>query len=214
MSTTPGQSSYVRLLPPVLWERDPSPPAFSLGAMLQVFEKLLTGIDDGASITHENHEHPSIAAEIEALPELYDPWRTKAAFLPWLASWVALEFPAIWNEYQQRKMTAQMVEIYSLRGLRDGLQEYLDLYTLAATRPRIAIDDGSRLLTTRLAPGAFSALTTLVSQGPSLHRPVPPPATPPQGAPDHRHSITKAQSAPPPWPAARRAISSSPIRER
>ena len=43
------KSSYLRFLPPVLWQAEPAAPAFSLGAALRIFEKLLSGIDDGVS---------------------------------------------------------------------------------------------------------------------------------------------------------------------
>ena len=42
----PDKSSYLRFLPPVLWEKEPPAPEFSLGGMLRIFEKILTGLDD------------------------------------------------------------------------------------------------------------------------------------------------------------------------
>jgi phage tail-like protein len=165
------QSSYLRYLPPVLWQDDPAAPEFSLGSMLRIFEKLLTGIPDGVSVRHGDHEHPPLMTQIANLQQLFDPWLTPAAFLPWLASWVALEFPtlqgiALWDEYQQRKVTAQIAQIYRLRGRKAGLNLYLDLYAVGRTQPRVALDDGSRLLSVTPQAGQIAPVTALVSQGP------------------------------------------------
>src|SRR6478672_1956387 len=144
------RSSYLRYLPPLYSEVDLPRPQFSLGAVLRIFEKILTGIDDGVEISHapaptpgaavDAHVHPSIGAEISTLHELFDPWKTPAQFLPWLASWVALEFPELqgeplWDEYQRRKVTSQIAQIYRQRGLKAGLNQYLDLYAVGPTRP-------------------------------------------------------------------------------
>ncbi|MCX4821035.1 phage tail protein [Streptomyces sp. NBC_01142] len=160
----PGKSSYLRHLPPVLWENEPDAPEFSLGRALLVFEKILTGVADGVTIPHGDHTHAPITDQIARLDRLFDAWQTPERFLPWLASWVALEFPTLqgqqlWDEYQRRKVTSEIARIYRLRGLKAGLSTYLDLYAVSRLRPRVALDDGSRVLT--LTPG--TARTTLVT---------------------------------------------------
>ena len=180
------QSSYLRYLPPVLWKDDPTAPEFSLGSMLRIFEKLLTGIPDDVSVHHQifdkptagtpprvidDHTHAPLMTQIDGLPQLFDPWTTPAPFLPWLASWVALGFPTLqgtplWDEYQQRKVTAQIAQIYRLRGRKTGLNMYLDLYAVGLTQPRVALDDGSRLLVVTPQPGVIAPVADLVSQGP------------------------------------------------
>jgi phage tail-like protein len=175
-----GVSSYVRYLPPVLWRDDPPPGTDEpgLGAVLRIFEKLATGIPDGIPLTHADphhaertHEHPALTERIADLHRLFDPWTTPAEFLPWLASWVALEFPTLqgrplWDEYQRRKVTAEIAQIYRLRGRRAGLNQYLDLYAVGSSRPRVCVDDGARLLAVVPRPGELSEVTALVSQGP------------------------------------------------
>jgi phage tail-like protein len=160
-------STYLDYLPPVLWTEAGPQPQITLGDFLNIFEKLLTGIDDGVPVAHGGHQHVSVRSEIQRLPELFDPWRTPDP--AWLASWVALELPRIWTDYQRRKLIGEIVGIYQARGVRDSLAQYLELYTVAATRPRIAIDDSSRVLEVELAPGREGRFTTLVSQGPSRH---------------------------------------------
>jgi phage tail-like protein len=164
MTDTTNQSSYVRYLPPVLWEGD-NP---LLRTMLRVFEKLLTGIDDGVSIQHGDHEHEAIEAVIAQIYQLFDPWHTPYQFLDWLASWVDLELPSNWSEFQRRNAIAQIVPIYRQRGLKDGLHRYLELYIPAEKRPRIAIDDGSRVLFMQPQPEMFAQISTLVGQKPYI----------------------------------------------
>lgn len=166
-------SSYLRYLPPVLWQDEPAPPAFSLGAALRIFEKVLTGIDDGVTVDHGDHTHPAITDLIARQYQLFDPWRTPAEFLPWLASWVGLEFPTLqgqplWDEYQRRKATAEIAGIDRLRGLRTGLNQYLALFAVGQARPRITLDDGRRLLVTTPVPNRPAPLAALVTQGPVL----------------------------------------------
>jgi phage tail-like protein len=176
-----GTSSYLRYLPRVLWQGDPDHPDFSLGAALRVFEKLLTGIDDDLSLLHEVrpddpsaspsvHEHPPIVTEVDRLPRLADPWATRSEFLPWLASWVALDLPTLhgtplWEEYQQRRAIAKIAGIHRMRGRRAGLGRLLELYAGGA-RPRVALDDGTRVL--ELFPGLapLVPVTGMVTQGP------------------------------------------------
>ncbi len=161
-----AKSSYLRFLPPVLWEKEPDLPAFSLGAMLRIFEKLLTGIDDGIPISDGGTTYEPIEAIIARIPRLFDPYLTPAEFLPWLAGWLDLEISPIWEEYQTRKAIAGIVQIYMQRGLRQGLFDYLDLYSVSATRPRIVIDDGCRVLFLQPQPAIFAPITALISQGP------------------------------------------------
>lgn len=172
MSNENTASSYLRYLPPVLWEGD-----FPLmGQMLRVFEKILTGIDDNLVLQHGNHTHQAVEQVIAHLDQLFDPWHTPPQFLDWLASWVDLSFPTVrdpqlgtviqvWDEYLRRKAISQIVQIYRKRGLKEGLNQYLNLYTLADKRPRIAVDNSSRILFTRPQAGKFAPVSTLVSQG-------------------------------------------------
>jgi phage tail-like protein len=167
--TVGEQSGYLRYLPPVLWRDDGN--GLSLGDALRVFEKIATGIADGVPLTHGDHEHPALTDRIGDLHRLFDPWTTPADFLPWLASWVALEFPTLqgaplWEEYQRRKVTAGIAQIYRLRGRRAGLNQYLDLFAVGGTRPRVTVDDGARLLAVTPRPGELSDVEALVTQGP------------------------------------------------
>lgn len=168
------KSKYVDYLPSVLWEQEP-PEESSSGSLLRIFEKVLTGIDDGVEISHGHHAHDPVAALIARLDQLFDPWHVPEQFLPWLASWVALEFPTaqgqpLWDEYQRRKVTSEIARIYRKRGIKEGLNQHLHLLALGDARPRITIDDGSRLLVTSPIPGRLAPIASLLSQGPVIDK--------------------------------------------
>lgn len=67
--------------------------------------------------------------KIEGLPRLFDPYAAPKEFLPWLASWLAVELDENWNEQQQRGLIASAFERYSRRGTVTGLRESLRLLT-------------------------------------------------------------------------------------
>jgi len=171
------QSSYLRYLPPVLW-RDRDMPVgetagLRLGEWLRIVEKVLTGIDDGVPLQHGDHVHPSISDVIAGTDRLLDPWKAPADFLPWLASWVGLDLPTLrdqplWDEYRRRRATAGIASVYRQRGLKDGLLAHLALHNLGPSRPRVAIDDGSRVLVTTPRADALAPVSAMVSQGPVL----------------------------------------------
>jgi phage tail-like protein len=115
-------------------------------------------IQDGQPLMHGGHHHGSIDDTIENLYQLFSPWRTPPDFLPWLASWVALTLRKDWSEYQRRKLISEMVVIYQQRGLKRGLQTYLDIYVATEARPRIAIDDGEAIFRARFADDGTARL--------------------------------------------------------
>ena len=165
------KSSYLRFLPSALWQSEPDLPEFSLGAALRIFEKILTGIDDGLPIEHlaadgSVRRHEAIADVVGRLHRLFDPWTAPAEFLPWLASWLALELPPSWDEYQRRRVISSIVAIYRRRGLQRGLDENLGLHAVSDTMPRIVVDDGARLLTALPEAGRAVSIDVLVADGP------------------------------------------------
>ncbi len=155
-------SSYLDYLPPVLWSRDDDPSMF-LARMMLVFEKILTGTPDGVPILHGTHEHEPLEITIDNLQHLFDPWRTRQDFLPWLASWLALTLENDWSEhqYQWRKLMSEIVSVYDRRGLKEGLYKHLDFYVATRARPRIIIDDGEAILRGERLPDGTLQLHTV-----------------------------------------------------
>jgi phage tail-like protein len=66
--------------------------------------------------------------EVETIPNLFDPWKTDRKFLPWLASWVALNLPEEFVEKEKRSLINQIVAIFSMSGLPEGLRSYLKIF--------------------------------------------------------------------------------------
>nr|WP_062337180.1 phage tail protein [Herbidospora sakaeratensis] len=149
-------SGYLDHLPAVLRSKD-------LADLLDVFEKTLSGIDDGVATPGA-----PLAPLIEALPDLYDPARTRPEFLPWLAGWLGFELPPGWTVAQRRRVVAGVMGLHLRRGTHQGLAELLDLAVPVAGRQRVTVDAGAKVLFARPAPGAPARVHTLLSQGPYL----------------------------------------------
>lgn len=189
-------SSYVNHLPQVLWSWNDDPqqllkeddPRLFLGQMLRIFEKILTGIPDGVVLGADGQPYPPLEQMIDELPQLFSSWHTRTDYLPWLAAWVALTLHPTWNEHQQRKAIANIVSIYHLRGLKEGLHAYLDIYSLTQSRPRIAIDDGTAILRARFAADGTARLHAIA----------------------HSHTVT-LPAVPAVPPAAARPVSYTPV---
>jgi hypothetical protein len=198
-------SSYLRYLPPVLWSTDAEPLERSLadqreqqpkyvpvGQILKIFEKFLTGIDDGTVISgnatdnekgRDRKSYPALQQMIAESVRLFQPWtvpagggneetlldeRLEGTPLDWLAQWVALRQSAVWSEYQRRKALSDIVQIYAQRGTKAGLSKLLELYAGSSLRPRVVIDDASKILFSRPVPGFVAPIHTLVSQLPLI----------------------------------------------
>lgn len=164
---TDRASSYLRFLPPVLWSGAAA--GADLGRMLLVFEKILSGIDDGIPTADDPAEdRPGLEVTIDRLHEVFDPWRTDRDQLARLAAWVGLDLPSELDEYQQRKAVAEIAAIHRMRGLKEGLRRQLDLFTVAAARPRIVVDNCAMVLISRLLPDQAAEVDALAAQGPAL----------------------------------------------
>ncbi|NTU80840.1 MAG: phage tail protein I [Chloroflexales bacterium] len=148
MTVTGGRraSSYLQYLPMIFQEGDVESGGFA-GRFLLAFEQILTGL--GASAPPG--APPSLAellggiddaqgrrrlAGIERFftpgPGLESPdasMRAPHEFLGWLARWVALTLRADWEEHEQRRFLARVVQLYRLRGTRAGLVEMIKAYT-------------------------------------------------------------------------------------
>ncbi|MEB3180864.1 MAG: phage tail protein [Nostocaceae cyanobacterium] len=147
-------SSYIKYLPAILWSSETDPTQF-LARMLCIFEQILTGITEDETAIKD---YEPLEKTIDKLPEILNPWQTPAKFLPWLATWVALELRDDWSEYQQRKFISKIMSIYQQRGLKQGLLTYLDIYAATEAKPRIAIDDSEAIFRANLARDEISTL--------------------------------------------------------
>lgn len=113
------RSSYVQYLPAVYQEDDPS--REFLDRFLSIFQ---SGFDD-------------LDAEIDRVPELFDPFVTPDRHLLWLASWLALTVDPEWltgDRRMLREQIAHAVAAYRVRGTPDGLREAIQTYARVDSR--------------------------------------------------------------------------------
>jgi phage tail-like protein len=131
-------------LPSIYQEAEPARPKTFLGQFLLVFEKVLLGLDedlhplrDAHGDGEEREESKSEAEaeeEIEGLGEkiaglhtLFDPAVTPEEFLPWLAGWAALSLRFDLSSARKRKLLANIIPLYRIRGTRKYVEELLML---------------------------------------------------------------------------------------
>lgn len=106
-----NQETYLRHLPPVYSQNDQS--REFLQRFLSLFESTFQDVEN----------------RISNLPALFDPYATPERLLPWLASWLALEFDADWDARQKRDAIAKAFRLQALRGTVEGMRQYVKLYT-------------------------------------------------------------------------------------
>ena len=122
-----AKGRYLRYLPEI-YEADDF-----MGRFLMLFESFWAPIE----------------AQISSIAAYFDPDLTPARFLPWLGSWVGVTPDENLPEERQRRLLKAAVSLYRRRGTRDGLRDYLELYTGGEVR---IVE--SRTRDFRLGPGA------------------------------------------------------------
>jgi phage tail-like protein len=108
-----AQGRYLEHLPALYREDE------FMGRFLMLFESFWAPID----------------GQIDSLSHYFDPQMTPPEFLPWLASWINLVLDERWPVEKRRRLLGAAVGLYRKRGTRQGLEEYLEIYT--GTRPQI-----------------------------------------------------------------------------
>ena len=73
--------------------------------------------------------------EVDGLHNYLNPERTRAEFLSWLASWVALALDETWPESRRRELIRRIVDLYKWRGTIEGIKTFVEIYT--GIRPEI-----------------------------------------------------------------------------
>jgi phage tail-like protein len=101
------QSTYRQYLP-AIFGRDPEQ-AYLLDRLLSLFESFFGEAE----------------RQIEDLKRLFDPQATPPAWLPWLASWLALDLPDTWPDARKRDAIRSALESYGRRGTVVGLRQAL-----------------------------------------------------------------------------------------
>jgi len=115
-------------LPAIFQEADAADAQRSLNALLLAFEAVLFSgaVLDIAGAAGFGLR--GLGDEIASLHAIVEPLHTPENFLPWLASWVALEFRADLPVERRRRLLAQIVPLYLIRGTRRYVQQLLKLH--------------------------------------------------------------------------------------
>lgn len=79
------QSKYLKLLPPLFRDEGVGVESAFLDRFLKAFERALSGIEGETDMPRGTEEL------LDRVDAYFDPNRTPSHFLPWLASWVAME---------------------------------------------------------------------------------------------------------------------------
>lgn len=137
-------SRYLDYLP-AIFQQDAKPGETNwLGRFLRGFEAILTGVGDPTAPGLEEYldgirddgagSLRGVERTFEPGPGLPESERAPAEFLEWLCDWVALSLRADVDEDRQRRLIANAVRLYRVRGTKQGLEELISLYTtLGAT---------------------------------------------------------------------------------
>jgi phage tail-like protein len=118
------------------------------------------------TIVNSSGVHRDIQSVIAGLADLYGAWTTPAANVDWLAQWVALQSDPVWDDYARRSVLSTIVGIYTERGTKPGFDQFFDIYAIARLRPRVVVDDASKILFCQPQAGQIAPVPTIVSQRP------------------------------------------------
>ena len=107
---------------------DPAHGSQFLRQFLRPFEQVLLAAPGGTGNGRAGAGIRPLADAIAQIHLLFDAESAPEAFLPWLASWVALALRSDLSQPRQRKLLANTARLYPIRGTRRYLEEILKLY--------------------------------------------------------------------------------------
>jgi phage tail-like protein len=102
-----AKSQYLKYLPALYYDDE------LMGRFLMIFESFLRPIEQRTDGIHH----------------YFDPKMTPSDFLPWLATWTDLTLDDRWTEAQQRLLLGSAARLFRMRGTKQGLLEYLEIFT-------------------------------------------------------------------------------------
>jgi phage tail-like protein len=111
---------------------------------------------------------------LDDIDRYFAPALTDQAFLPWLATWVALVLDEEWDDAKRRRLIGEAVQLYRWRGTVYGLKRYLEIYTGLVPEIREWRWPGGMQIGVASRIGGFSS-----SDGGSGPLRIPPTRTPP-----------------------------------
>lgn len=146
---------------PAWMRRDPA-----LERLLLAFEAILDGLLDPP----EGVPQPSAPALSLVLDRIHtyfrpgpgdaDERRAPPEFVPWLARWVACSLRDEWDDETRRRVVAQAVPLYRLRGTKEGLRRMIEIY--------VGLDDTVEIYEFASIPLFFQVEVTLPERDPDV----------------------------------------------
>ena len=112
------------------------------------FERFLRGFEDAGEPLNEL---------LASLHRHFDADSAPSDFLPWLATWVALDLDENWLQLRRRRLIKEAIWLYRWRGTRRGLSRYLELYS--GVKPEINDQPFAGM---RLGPGTLLGRDTVL----------------------------------------------------
>ncbi|MFQ5627509.1 MAG: phage tail protein I [bacterium] len=82
----------------------------------------------------------ALEAKVDRVPQLFQPWGTPKTFLPWLASWFAVQLGENWTDREKRAFLNNIAQFYRQRGTLEGLKNILHIYLGTETEIKIIED--------------------------------------------------------------------------
>ena len=135
----------IEYLPAIYQDADPSHPTAFLGQFLLAFEHVLLGFEaevknevkaEAVSEAKDQAKNEAkadvtrikgLGKTIAELHKIFDPRETPEEFLPWLAGWAALSLRSDMSLARKRRLLANIIPLYRIRGTRKYLEELLAL---------------------------------------------------------------------------------------
>lgn len=141
-------SSYINYLPAIYQDPDFIGQENFLGEFLKIFEKLLSGRDD--PLSEQDFESLRAIRGIEQiLDDIHDHFDLLYApeeFIRWLSGWIAFINNEDWPEEKRRRLRAEIISLYRVRGTLDSLVRYLEIYTTPSESATVEISEVASLI--------------------------------------------------------------------
>ncbi len=140
-ASKPGAKTLLAHLPAIYQDRDDPEQPLPLAEFLSAFERVLLGYEEeprshgkhGSKRDRELHASEGLGRKIARFYTLFDPKETPEKFLAWLAGWAALSMRSELDAEKQRKLIAEIIPLYRIRGTRPYMERLLELCVDAGT---------------------------------------------------------------------------------
>ncbi len=73
--------------------------------------------------------HDHMESVVDQMAQIYRPQQTQALFLDVLSKWLPIDGGAYWNERQKRELLSNYQAYTRIRGSREGIVKYVELFT-------------------------------------------------------------------------------------